>query len=56
MIEKRDLVESMVNEILYKYIPCNRALAGVVFSEEIATRKTHLTNLVKNIVVKFHLY
>lgn len=55
-MEKHSLIKSKTNEILYHNVLCNKSFAKVVFSKNINIRKDNLINLIKNIVLKFHLY
>lgn len=55
-MEKHRLIEANVNEILYNNVSCNKVFSRVMLSKDINTRKSYLTELVQNIVLKFHLY
>lgn len=55
-MEKHSLIESKTNEVLYRNPQVNKAFVRIIFSKDLNTRKNHLINLIKNIVLKFHLY
>ena len=55
-LEKRNLIESKVNEILYACKECNKNFAGLVFSHDLNARKAYLIKLIESIIVKFNLY
>ena len=55
-MEKHSLIESKTNEVLYRNPQVNKAFVRIIFSKDLNTRRNHLINLIKNIVLKFHLY
>ena len=55
-MEKHSLIESKTNEVLYRNPQVNKAFVRIIFSKDLNTRKNHLINLIKSIVLKFHLY
>ena len=55
-MEKHSLIESKTNEVLYRNSGVNKAFVRVMFSKDINIKKRHLIDLIKNIVLKFHLY
>ncbi|CAB4168974.1 hypothetical protein UFOVP899_26 [uncultured Caudovirales phage] len=55
-MEKHSLIESKTNEVLYRNSGVNKAFVRVIFSKDINIKKRHLIDLIKNIVLKFHLY
>ena len=55
-MEKHSLIESKTNEVLYRNPQVNKAFVRIIFSKDLNTRKNHLIKLIKNIVLKFHLY
>lgn len=56
LAKNHHLIEYKTKDILYYDAPCNKAFSGIIHARDINTRKIYLINLIKNIVLKFHLY